>query len=122
MAQKRAFVGAMLIATGASEFYTQDVEDMDQFNPEVVNEVKEAVAKQSEAPTEETVKEEPLIEGKPTIVQEAEKTFGVPANNCKCGTTGKYHARQCPQYTNPYAKTQAEDLTYQEHLDSIKNE
>jgi hypothetical protein len=29
MAQKRAFVGAILIATGASEFYTQDVEDMD---------------------------------------------------------------------------------------------
>lgn len=29
MAQKRSFVGAMLIATGASEFFTQDVEDMD---------------------------------------------------------------------------------------------
>lgn len=29
MAQKRAFVGAILLATGASEFYTQDIEDMD---------------------------------------------------------------------------------------------
>lgn len=29
MAQKRAFVWAILIATGASEFYTQDLEDMD---------------------------------------------------------------------------------------------
>lgn len=28
MAQKRAFVGAILLATGASEFFTQDVEDM----------------------------------------------------------------------------------------------
>ncbi|WP_158829213.1 hypothetical protein [Mucilaginibacter lacusdianchii] len=28
MAQKRAFVGAMLLATNASEFFTQDVEDM----------------------------------------------------------------------------------------------
>ncbi len=28
MAQKRAFVGAMLLATGASEFFTQDLEDM----------------------------------------------------------------------------------------------
>ena len=28
MAQKRAMVGAVLIATGASEFFTQDVEDM----------------------------------------------------------------------------------------------
>lgn len=31
MAQKRAFVGALLIATGASQFYTQDVEDMPEF-------------------------------------------------------------------------------------------
>lgn len=29
MAQKRAFVGAVLVATGASEFFTQDVEDME---------------------------------------------------------------------------------------------
>lgn len=29
MAQKRAFVGAILLATGASEFYTQDIEDME---------------------------------------------------------------------------------------------
>jgi hypothetical protein len=28
MAQKRAFVGAVLIATGASEFFTQDLEDL----------------------------------------------------------------------------------------------
>lgn len=28
MAQKRAFVGAILLATGASEFFTQDIEDM----------------------------------------------------------------------------------------------
>jgi hypothetical protein len=29
MAQKRAFVGAILLATGASEFFTQDIEDID---------------------------------------------------------------------------------------------
>ncbi|MGB8191044.1 MAG: hypothetical protein WCF67_03950 [Chitinophagaceae bacterium] len=29
MAQKRAFVGAILLATGASEFFTQDIEDME---------------------------------------------------------------------------------------------
>lgn len=34
MAQKRAFVGAVLIATGASEFFTQDVEDMETFGVE----------------------------------------------------------------------------------------
>lgn len=32
MSQKRAFVGAILIATGASEFFTQDVEDMEIFS------------------------------------------------------------------------------------------
>lgn len=29
MAQKRAYVGAVIMATGASDFFTQDVEDMD---------------------------------------------------------------------------------------------
>lgn len=29
MAQKRAFVGAILLATGASEYFTQDIEDME---------------------------------------------------------------------------------------------
>jgi hypothetical protein len=33
MAQKRAFVGAILLATGASEFFTQDVEDLDMHGP-----------------------------------------------------------------------------------------
>lgn len=34
MAQKRAFVGAILLATGASEFFTQDIEDM-EFNGQI---------------------------------------------------------------------------------------
>lgn len=45
MAQKRAFVGAMLIATWASEFFTQDVEDMNVWGAEVV-EVKQEETKQ----------------------------------------------------------------------------
>ena len=40
MAQKRAYVGAILNATWASEFYTQDVEDMNIGNAEVI-EIKE---------------------------------------------------------------------------------
>lgn len=32
MAQKRAYVGAVMIATGASTYFTQDVEDMDTGN------------------------------------------------------------------------------------------
>ena len=41
MAQKRAYVGAILNATGASEFYTQDVEDMGIATTSEVIEVKE---------------------------------------------------------------------------------
>jgi len=37
MAQKRAFVGATLLATGASEFFTQDIEDM-EINGQVYSE------------------------------------------------------------------------------------
>lgn len=41
MAQKRAYVGAILNATGASEFYTQDVEDMNIGGNAEIIEVKE---------------------------------------------------------------------------------
>lgn len=41
MAQKRAYVGAILIATGGSEFFTQDVEDMPQFGNVVEGSVVE---------------------------------------------------------------------------------
>jgi hypothetical protein len=37
MAQKRAFVGAVLIATNASEYFTQDIEDMPGFGGNVVD-------------------------------------------------------------------------------------
>ena len=41
MAQKRAFVGAILMATGASEFFTQDVEDMNIWGNTEIIETKE---------------------------------------------------------------------------------
>lgn len=52
MAQKRAYVGAILNATGASEFYTQDVEDMGIATSEVieVKEVKKEVKNQTSSP------------------------------------------------------------------------
>jgi hypothetical protein len=59
MAQKRAFVGAVSTVTGASEFFTQDVEDMEITNVpfEVVNtEVKQP------ATTQESVKTAKQIE------------------------------------------------------------
>lgn len=36
MAQKRAYVGAILIACNLSEYYTQDIEDMETFSPETI--------------------------------------------------------------------------------------
>lgn len=60
MAQKRAFVGAILIATGASQFYTQDVEDMPEFaekthvKPETKN-MAELPPKPMDAQTREDV-------------------------------------------------------------------
>lgn len=55
MAQKRAFVGAILLATGASEFFTQDVEDMGFIDVDstVVDEPKKDEPKQVEEPTED---------------------------------------------------------------------
>ena len=52
MAQKRAFVWAILMATGASEFFTQDVEDMGIATSEVieVKEVKKEVKNQTSSP------------------------------------------------------------------------
>ncbi len=65
MAQKRAFVGAILLATNASEFFTQDVEDMGFIDVEatiVEPTEKQAIARQQQAaaaaPTKAT--EQPL--------------------------------------------------------------
>ena len=44
MAQKRAFVGAILIVTGASEFFTQDVEDMEIIGEEMIVPAKATLA------------------------------------------------------------------------------
>lgn len=67
MSQKRAFVGAVLMATGASEFFTQDVEDMELKIEEdlpitpvkpKVEEKKEEVTKPEEVKVEEGTVEE----------------------------------------------------------------
>jgi hypothetical protein len=55
MSQKRAFVGAVLMATGASEFFTQDVEDM-ELTP--VDDLPKVVA------TSDTTKTEVVSENK----------------------------------------------------------
>lgn len=54
MAQKRAFVGAILVATGASEFYTQDIEDMD-INGQLYSNEKNI----PEEPEQEEVQQQP---------------------------------------------------------------
>lgn len=54
MAQKRAFVGAILLATGASEFYTQDIEDMD-INGQVFSNEKNIPEEPGQAETQQPV-------------------------------------------------------------------
>ena len=50
MAQKRAYVGAILIACNLSEYYTQDIEDMETFVPETIEgdytQVRQSAAEQ----------------------------------------------------------------------------
>ena len=64
MAQKRAFVGAILLATGASEFYTQDIEDMD-INGQVFSNEKDVPEEPSlaEAPQQREKKVKQAIPG-----------------------------------------------------------
>ena len=55
MAQKRAFVGAILVATGASEFYTQDIEDM-EINGQVYSNEKNVPEEPGQAETQQPEK------------------------------------------------------------------
>lgn len=78
MAQKRAFVGAVLIATGASEFFTQDIEDMvingriysDETPAEAIVE-SEPVMKEPEVKIEPKIKAEPPVKAVPQTKAES---------------------------------------------------
>jgi hypothetical protein len=48
MAQKRAFVGAVIMAVGASDFFTQDLEDEKKANDDKAIEIKGSVKSQDE--------------------------------------------------------------------------
>jgi hypothetical protein len=73
MAQKRALVAATLIATSASEFFTQDVEDVDSLgrnmdtgaHPSGTREVQERVRKPEELRSKAAVPVEPDAAVKP---------------------------------------------------------
>lgn len=54
MAQKRAFVGAVLLATNASDFFTQDLEDMPNMEPIVNNEKVASPIKKTAAPVSQS--------------------------------------------------------------------
>lgn len=64
MAQKRAFVGAILLATGASEFYTQDIEDM-EINGQVHSNEKNVPEEsgQAEVQQQAPIEKDPVIPG-----------------------------------------------------------
>jgi len=76
MAQKRAFVGAILLATNASEFFTQDVEDMGFIDVEGT--VIEQDQKAAKRPVKEVKGTVPAREAKPAPAKAAKKAV-VPA-------------------------------------------
>lgn len=76
MAQKRAFVGAVLMATGASEFFTQDVEDMEL---KVDEELPVAPKKpETEEKKEETTKVEEVKAEEGVVEENADEVFSRP--------------------------------------------
>ena len=75
MAQKRAYVGAILNATGASEFYTQDVEDMNIWAGAEVIEVKEEKREEKKQTSTPVASSKPWF-NKPQLVElEGKKNF-----------------------------------------------
>lgn len=77
MGQKRAFVGSILLATGASEFYTQDIEDM-EINGQVYTNTPQYAAEQ------EVLMQDDDTEGTPVdVFGEADKAANI---------AGKWHA------------------------------
>lgn len=78
MSQKRAFVGAVLIATGASEVFTQDVEDIQGFKEVEVLGPEDEKGKDAKNVTQTTAKPttaKPATEKKETVVQEQAGEF-----------------------------------------------
>lgn len=63
MAQKRAFVGAIILATGASDFFTQDMEDYDDGPGVPVSEDRNSESKSQFADDDRTKRIKGLIEG-----------------------------------------------------------
>lgn len=75
MAQKRAYVGAILNATGASEFYTQDVEDMNIWAGAEVIEIKEEKREEKNQTSAPVASSKPWF-NKPQLVElEGKKNF-----------------------------------------------
>lgn len=85
MAQKRAFVGAILMATGASEFYTQDIEDM-EINGQIHSNQK-PVEVEGEVISSETV---PPPATKPPV---REQQPSQPADNSGFTIPGHWYAK-----------------------------
>jgi hypothetical protein len=83
MAQKRAFVGAILLATGASEYFTQDIEDM-EFGGRIYsddNHIEDAVVIEevkNEAPQQQKGKKAPAPKAEKPAEKPAEKAEDTP--------------------------------------------
>lgn len=78
MAAKRAFVAAVLMAVGGSEFFTQDVEDMEEFNPGGVVVAAKPAEAQSQRPVDDDVAQMPPPE-EPAYVPPGDDIVDPPA-------------------------------------------
>lgn len=67
MACKRALVAAVLIGTNASEFFTQDIEDLRDFGDDVVEGVFEVVEPPKQQQKPATVEEPPVVVESPVV-------------------------------------------------------
>lgn len=106
MAQKRAFVGAVLLVTNASEFYTQDVEDMsihyDLTNVITVQDKPESTQRPQPAPAQMSVSNSSL-EFDPSILDEYDE-LEIPAATSKEPAKTNTPAQVTTANQNSYGK------------------
>jgi len=86
MAQKRACVKAIRSATRSSQFFTQDIEDFEDFkgasfaNADVLDVTLVTEAKQEEPPKQQSVKSVKIQEGSTTVIAQAPTVENRPAS------------------------------------------
>lgn len=128
MADKRSFVGAMLKATGASEFYTQDVEDLQGFaeptivepvynvqqqvlKTEVIQSTNEDVKTQAEPPSQVENSTEKATQAQVGKIFAMYADIGLIADEVKAGVKAMYELTSFSELTKHQASEIISKLT-----------